>query len=114
MLDSCAPVAGDEPRALKHCGCRPTLSADGLRCSHKQQDESGGTNLRKAHTDLLDVREDYMKKGFRQRNRMYTSRKWGADMAISRSICAFLVLLSASISLQAQWLNYPTPGIPRT
>ena len=35
-------------------------------------------------------------------------------MAISRSICAFLVLLSASIPLHAQWLHYPTPGIPRT
>ena len=31
-----------------------------------------------------------------------------------RPISALLILLSASISLSAQWLNYPTPGIPRT
>ena len=35
-------------------------------------------------------------------------------MIISRSIAAFIVLLSATVSLQAQWLHYPTPGIPRT
>ena len=33
-------------------------------------------------------------------------------MIISRSIAAFIVLLSATVSLQAQWLHYPTPGIP--
>ena len=35
-------------------------------------------------------------------------------MAISRSISAFIVLLSAFVPLSAQWLHYPTPGIPRT
>jgi hypothetical protein len=29
-------------------------------------------------------------------------------------IPALLVLLSTSVSLSAQWLGYPTPGIPRT
>jgi len=33
---------------------------------------------------------------------------------MSRSILALIVLLSTSVSLSAQWLNYPTPGIPRT
>ena len=35
-------------------------------------------------------------------------------MAIGRSVLAFIVLLSASLPLSAQWLHYPTPGIPRT
>jgi len=30
------------------------------------------------------------------------------------SISAFLVLLSTMVPLSAQWLRYPTPGIPRT
>lgn len=29
-------------------------------------------------------------------------------------IPALVVLLSTSVSLSAQWLGYPTPGIPRT
>ncbi len=33
---------------------------------------------------------------------------------MDRSILAFVVLLSACVSLSAQWLHYPTPGIPRT
>src|SRR5438128_8227359 len=37
-----------------------------------------------------------------------------ADMAMSRSILAFIVLLSMSVPLSAQWVHYPTPGIPRT
>ena len=35
-------------------------------------------------------------------------------MAISRLILAFIVLFTASVPLSAQWVNYPTPGIPRT
>jgi hypothetical protein len=35
-------------------------------------------------------------------------------MAIFRWISAFIVLLWAAASLPAQWLHYPTPGIPRT
>lgn len=35
-------------------------------------------------------------------------------MVISRWISAFIVLVWAAISLHAQWLHYPTPGIPRT
>jgi hypothetical protein len=35
-------------------------------------------------------------------------------MAISRLMTAFIVLLSTSVPLSAQWLHYPTPGIPRT
>ena len=35
-------------------------------------------------------------------------------MTISRSILVLAVLLSAVIPLHAQWLHYPTPGIPRT
>ena len=35
-------------------------------------------------------------------------------MASSRSILAFIVLLSTCVPLSAQWLHYPTPGIPRT
>src|SRR5438046_1805632 len=31
-----------------------------------------------------------------------------------RSMLAFLALLSACVSLSAQWLRHPTPGIPRT
>jgi hypothetical protein len=31
-----------------------------------------------------------------------------------RSISAFVVLLSTFVPLSAQWLHYPTPGIPRT
>jgi hypothetical protein len=31
-----------------------------------------------------------------------------------RPISALLILLSTSVSLSAQWLNYPTPGTPRT
>jgi hypothetical protein len=31
-----------------------------------------------------------------------------------RSISTLFALLSASVSLYAQWLNYPTPGMPRT
>jgi hypothetical protein len=33
---------------------------------------------------------------------------------MGRSILAFVVLLSACVSLSAQWLHYTTPGIPRT
>src|SRR5205809_6244108 len=35
-------------------------------------------------------------------------------MVTARSILALIVLVSTSIPLSAQWLNYPTPGIPRT
>ena len=35
-------------------------------------------------------------------------------MAISRSISAFIIVLLAFVPLSAQWLHYPTPGIPRT
>src|SRR6059036_365389 len=35
-------------------------------------------------------------------------------MTISRSILAFIVFLWASVPVSAQWLSYPTPGIPRT
>ena len=35
-------------------------------------------------------------------------------MRISRSILSGVVLLSAVVPLSAQWLHYPTPGIPRT
>src|SRR5947207_12932685 len=31
-----------------------------------------------------------------------------------RSIFVFIILLSACVSLSAQWLRHPTPGIPRT
>jgi hypothetical protein len=33
---------------------------------------------------------------------------------MGRSISGFIVLLSTCVSLSAQWLHYPTPGIPRT
>ena len=33
---------------------------------------------------------------------------------MSRSISGFVVLLSTCVSLSAQWVHYPTPGIPRT
>ncbi len=32
----------------------------------------------------------------------------------SRSVCVLIVLAAASINAHAQWLNYPTPGTPRT
>jgi hypothetical protein len=32
----------------------------------------------------------------------------------NRSVCVLIVLTAASISAHAQWLNYPTPGTPRT
>ena len=35
-------------------------------------------------------------------------------MTILRSILAFVVLLSTFVPLSAQWVNYPTPGMPRT
>jgi len=35
-------------------------------------------------------------------------------MTISLSIWAVVVLLSTFVPLSAQWLHYPTPGIPRT
>ena len=35
-------------------------------------------------------------------------------MAITRSILAFIVFVSLCVPVCAQWLNYPTPGIPRT
>jgi hypothetical protein len=35
-------------------------------------------------------------------------------MAIYRSILVLIVLVSAVIPLEAQWLHYPTPGLPRT
>ena len=35
-------------------------------------------------------------------------------MPSSRSILACIVLLSTCVPLSAQWLHYPTPGIPRT
>src|SRR6266853_5338758 len=35
-------------------------------------------------------------------------------MRILRSILSGVVLLSAVVPLSAQWLHYPTPGIPRT
>jgi hypothetical protein len=35
-------------------------------------------------------------------------------MRIFRSILSVVVLLSAVVPLSAQWLHYPTPGIPRT
>jgi hypothetical protein len=35
-------------------------------------------------------------------------------MAISRLVSAFAVLLLTFVPLSAQWLHYPTPGIPRT
>src|SRR5215510_2842756 len=35
-------------------------------------------------------------------------------MAISRSIFAVVAVFSTFLPLSAQWLNYPTPGIPRT
>src|SRR5712692_8017432 len=35
-------------------------------------------------------------------------------MRILRSILSGAVLLSAVVPLSAQWLHYPTPGIPRT
>src|SRR5207249_8458093 len=44
----------------------------------------------------------------------YVTVEWEADMSISRSILAFIVLLWAFVPVSAQWLHYPTPGIPRT
>jgi len=35
-------------------------------------------------------------------------------MAASRTFLLFVVLLSMFVSLSAQWVRYPTPGIPRT
>jgi hypothetical protein len=35
-------------------------------------------------------------------------------MAVSRLISAFIVVLSTLLPLSAQWVHYPTPGIPRT
>src|SRR5256886_9115606 len=35
-------------------------------------------------------------------------------MAIPRSISALVVLLATFVPLSAQWVHYPTPGIPRT
>jgi hypothetical protein len=35
-------------------------------------------------------------------------------MSISRSVTAFIVFLMLIVPLHAQWLHYPTPGIPRT
>ena len=35
-------------------------------------------------------------------------------MARTRSILAFIVFVSLCIPVYGQWLNYPTPGIPRT
>src|SRR5947209_10884178 len=37
-----------------------------------------------------------------------------ATMAISRFILACIVLLWTAFPLSAQWVHYPTPGIPRT
>ena len=35
-------------------------------------------------------------------------------MGNARSLSGFVVLLSTFVPVSAQWLNYPTPGIPRT
>jgi len=35
-------------------------------------------------------------------------------MAAARTVLLFIVLLSMFVSLSAQWVHYPTPGIPRT
>jgi hypothetical protein len=32
----------------------------------------------------------------------------------SRSVCVLIVLTAASVNAPAQWINYPTPGTPRT
>jgi hypothetical protein len=32
----------------------------------------------------------------------------------SRAVCVLIALTAASVSAHAQWLNYPTPGTPRT
>src|ERR1700678_381473 len=32
----------------------------------------------------------------------------------SRSVCVLLTLTAVSVNAHAQWLNYPTPGSPRT
>src|SRR6202047_1698828 len=40
---------------------------------------------------------------------------WEAKMTMIRSILSSVALLSATfVPLSAQWLHYPTPGIPRT
>jgi hypothetical protein len=36
------------------------------------------------------------------------------EVKMDRPISVFLVLLSTCVSLSAQWLQYPEPGIPRT
>ena len=35
-------------------------------------------------------------------------------MATSRTVLLFVILLSMFVSLSAQWVHYPAPGIPRT
>jgi hypothetical protein len=35
-------------------------------------------------------------------------------MAIRKSICALIVAFMLPAFTHAQWLKYPTPGIPRT
>src|SRR5438876_1969555 len=35
-------------------------------------------------------------------------------MAVARSILTLIVFVSTVMPGSAQWLNYPTPGIPRT
>src|SRR5258708_31345502 len=45
---------------------------------------------------------------------MYTCLELEAQMGSFRSVSGFVVLLSTCAPLPAQWLHYPTPGIPRT
>src|ERR1022692_4538293 len=45
---------------------------------------------------------------------VYTCVELEANMAKFGSIPAFVALLSVFVPLSAQWLHYPTPGIPRT
>src|SRR5207237_6757317 len=39
---------------------------------------------------------------------------WRLKMGSFRSISGFVMLLSTCAPLPAQWLHYPSPGIPRT
>ena len=45
---------------------------------------------------------------------MFGNNVYPHGLKMSRPISTLLVLLWASVSVSAQWLDYPTPGIPRT
>src|SRR6476661_9775515 len=64
---------------------------------------------------VLDCRGPLMKPRDREGTVVYTFLdRTEADMGIPQSLLNCVVFLSTLVPLSAQWLSYPTPGIPRT